>query len=343
MAGTRIERFVYATLALGTVGLVALAFISELGPSSIDPALAGLVPADTVVLAGLRVEALRTAPIWHNLVASKSAAPGGRFDLDELARETGFDPRRDITEVLLAWNGRHFVLLGRGSFQRETVEAKLEREGLKRMPYQGLTLLGDEGGAVAFLSASIAVAGSTPLVRSVLDQRGRSGIAPKALLEQAKSIAADNQVWAVSLGGFDQASRAVLQAGNPGNMAKAVELVERASFGVDLRSGLNATAVIVCRSEQDARTLSDAVRDLLGAARLRTPDSEPDMLRAYDGIQVSLEQRGVRLRVQIARELLEKLLAKLYAGTAAPNPLFRHPEVWRAQRWLALALSDSST
>ena len=290
-------------------------------PVSIDPDLVALVPGDTVTLAGLRLEALRATPLWQKWVAAKPVAP-----LDELARDTGLDLRKDVSEVLLASNGKDGVVLARGKFQRAELEANLERRGGKRMPHRGTTLVGNEDAAVAFLSSSIAVAGPAPLVRNAIDQRGRSG-APKALLEEAKGVAADSQVWAVSLGGLDQAAKAAPQVGNLANLAKFAELVERFSFGADLRSGLDATGVIVCRNEQDAQTLSDAARGIIGLARLSTPASEPDLLRVYDGIQVSLEQRTVRLHAEIAQELLDKLLAKLSAGPGAFSPGFQLPRL----------------
>ena len=145
-----------------------------------------------------------------------------------------------------------------------------------------------------------------------------------ALLQEAQSIAAESQIWAVSLGGFAEAAKAAPQAGNLSNLAKIVELIEKATFGADLRSGLKASAVVVCRSEQDARTLSEALRGIIGLARLSTPDNEPDLLRAYDGIQVSVEQRSVRLRAEMAQELLDKLLERLSsAGLRAFTPGFQ--------------------
>jgi hypothetical protein len=192
------------------------------------------------------------------------------------------------------------------------------------MPHRGATLLGSEETAAAFLSASIAVAGPAAMVRNVIDQRGRGGV-PKALLEEVKGIAADSQLWGVSLGGFDQAAKAVPQGGSLGNLAKFAELMQKTSFGVDLRAGLSVSGVITCRNEQDARTLSDALRGLIGLARLGTPDNEPDLLRAFDGIQVSVEQRSVRINAQVAEELMDKLIARFSAGAPALTPGFRLP------------------
>jgi len=290
-------------------------------PVIIDPSLAEFVPADTVSLAGVRLEALRATPLWQKHVAAKPLAP-----LDELARDTGLDLRKDVADVLVASNSKDVVVLARGRFARAELEAALERRGAKRMPHRGATLIGNEETAVAFLSASVAVAGPAAVVRTVIDQRGRGGV-PKALAEEAKGIPADSQIWGVSLGGLGQAAKAAPQGSNLGNLAKFAELVEKTSFGADLRAGLNASGVITCRGEQDARTLSDALRGLVGLGRLSTPDSEPDLLRAFDGIQVSQQQRSVRINAQIAQELMDKLVARFSAGAAALTPGFRLPRL----------------
>jgi hypothetical protein len=278
-------------------------------PVIIDPELADLVPPDTVALAGLRLDALRNTPVWRKWVVGKPVAP-----LDELARDTGLDLRQDVSEALLASNGKDGVVLVHGRFNRVAWEAGLEKRGGKRMPYRGVTLVGGEDAAAAVLSASVAVAGPARLVRSVIDQRLRRGGAPRALLEQAQGIAGDSQLWVVSLGGLGQAAQVAPEAGNLANLAKIAEMIEKSSFAADLRTGLNASAVLQCRGEQEAQTLHDALRGILGLARLSTPDSEPDLLRVWDAVQISREQRAVRVRAQVAPELLDKLLGKLTAG-----------------------------
>lgn len=285
----------------------------------IDPALAALAPADTVMVAGLRLEALRATPVWQKHVAGKPVAP-----LDQMAKDTGLDVRKDVSEVLLASDGKDSVVLAKGKFAQAEVEAAIEKRGGKRMPYKGIPLTGNEEAVVAFLDATTVVAGRASVVRSVIDQRGRSG-APKALLDEARGVAAGNQVWAVSVGGFDELKKGFRPPDDLANLARIAAMVEKSSFGADLRSGLNATATLLCRTEEDARTLFDAARGIIGLARLSTPDNEPDLLRFYDGIQVALDQRSVRIRAEISQELLDKALERLPAGGVALSPGFSLP------------------
>ena len=298
---------------LALMSLLALGCGSaETGSVRVDPGLAALVPADTVTLGGVRMEALRATAVYKRWVVGRSMPL-----MDEFAKETGLDLRKDLAELLSASNGRDTVVLARGKFSPATLESRLSRPGVKRMPYKGHTLIGNEEGAVAFLNATTAVAGRAAMIHSVIDQRNRGGV-PAALLEKLKTVPASSQIWAVSLGGFGQIGKVVPQEGMLANVGKILSLIENFTFAADFRAGLDALATGLCRSEQDARSLSDAVRGLIGLGRLSTPDNEPEMLRFYDAIQVEQQQRTVRVRAQIPQDLLDKAIQKVEALGPAP-------------------------
>lgn len=279
------------------------------GAVRIDPVLESLVPADTVALAGLRMEALRATPVYQKWAVGKTPLP-----LEEFAAETGLDLRKDVSEALLASNGKESLALARGKFSRAQLETVMTERGAGRTRFEGYTLLGNDEVALVVVDSTTVVAGRPAMVRAALQRRSRSGGAPRALLQEARKITGENQIWAVSLGGFEQVATAVPLPGNLANLARIASLIEKSSFAADLRSGLSASAAMLCRTEQDAKTLSDALRGLIGLARLSTPDSEPDLLRLYDGIQVSLEQRTVKVRAQVSQELLDKAVARFSSG-----------------------------
>ncbi|MEK7408630.1 MAG: hypothetical protein AAB225_26485, partial [Acidobacteriota bacterium] len=90
-----------------SVNLAALGCGSaDSGPVRVDPALAALAPADAVFLGGVRMEALRATPVYKRWVENKP-----QTFLDDFARETGLDPRRDVTELLLASDGKQTLTM----------------------------------------------------------------------------------------------------------------------------------------------------------------------------------------------------------------------------------------
>lgn len=270
----------------------------------IDPALAELAPHDSVMLLGVRAEAARATPVYQKWVAQQRSA-----DLDRFAKETGFDLRKDVSELLVASTGKDTLVAAKGRFSREALEARLEKSGRQRMAHKRYTLFGTEEGAVVFLNSSTAAAGPAPVLRSMIDNQGRAGI-PARLLEKIKTIPAENQIWAVTLGASQLADR-IPEGGNLSNLRRVLGSVESSTLGIDLRSGLKLTSVGTCRTEEDAKMIHDGIRGLVGMGRLMTPDNQPELLRFYDAIQVAQQETSVTVRADVPMDVLEKVLAVL--------------------------------
>jgi hypothetical protein len=101
----------------------------------VDNVLARLVPADSTALFGARLEQLKTTSLYSKLVAQQKLS-----QLDSFAAETGFDPRRDVRDLLVASNGKPNagVLLARGTFH---VNVPSEfKATLKPVRYKGYIL-----------------------------------------------------------------------------------------------------------------------------------------------------------------------------------------------------------
>ena len=76
-----------------------------------DAALMPLIPADTLILTGVRMTELKKTPVYRKLMAENKLP-----QIDEFAKETGIDPRKDIWEIILASNGKTTIALVRGQF-----------------------------------------------------------------------------------------------------------------------------------------------------------------------------------------------------------------------------------
>jgi hypothetical protein len=63
-----------------------------------------------------------------------------------------------------------------------------------------------------------------------------------------------------------------------------------------------------CRTEQDAKTLGDAARGIVGLGRLSVPEGKPEMLRLFDGVKVDQKQNAILVDVNIPADLLDGLL-----------------------------------
>jgi hypothetical protein len=282
--------------------LAACSRPAPIGPK-VDPALITLMPPDTVLAVGARVETILQTPTYQRHFAELNLGP-----VDDFARQTGMDPRKSLWELLLVSDGKHRVVLGRGRFG-DQMEAKLERDGASRMPYKAFNLLGTEQLAVVFLNDTTAAVGDAPSLRALIDARPNAHGAPPAIAERMKDIPPEAQLWAVYTGSVAGmlGSLPPLE-GNLANLNRLAASLQGLSVYTDLRAGINAQLHGVYVTEADARTAHDALKALVGFGRLSTPSDQPDMLRVYDGITVTQQVRDVRVALAEPQDLADKFL-----------------------------------
>jgi len=240
----------------------------------IDPALTAFIPPDTVALAGVSVDRVRGTPIYRKLALQNRL------------------PRWDIHHLLLASDGKHVLAIARGAFPEQ-----------KASETEGITFIGHD----------IALFGEAAAVRAAIDQSKDGGRgAPRDLMARAQALPADTQIWAVVAAWRGATPDQLRAMGNWGNLDCVFRLVEGASQTVDLRTGVHAAFTGDSRTEADAKNLADSLRGLAALARMgaprNVPGNQPDLLRALDGIQVAQEGRVVRVNIDLAEDLAEKLV-----------------------------------
>jgi hypothetical protein len=270
----------------------------------IDPALATMIPSDTIFIAGMRVDKLRGSPFYKRLIEDRNSST-----FDKLKTETGIDVRKDLWQILLADNGKQSVILARGKFSEFGREPRLERQGARRFSYKGYLMLGDEQMAVMFPNSSTAMAGPAPLLRAVVDRRDSGGNRlPKHLQEQLNGIPASSQIFAAGDPSANSRLGKVDAPGNAANLLQFVRSIESVAAGVDLQQGLDADFKAVCRTEEDAKRFNATIRAVVGLARLNTPDDRPELLRALDGIRSDASARTVTLKGDLSVQQFDQLL-----------------------------------
>src|ERR1035438_6683019 len=188
-AGRRTGVLPYTAMLLCAILAGCGGSLTRNGP--IDPALAVFIPPDTVALAGVRMDRLRATPIYRKL-AERNRLP--RFD--QFRTESGFDPSRDLHEILLAGDGKNVLAIAHGAFPPKPPG------NLKASEYKGYTLYAkDRWEAIALIDKTIALGGQTPSVRAAIDQYRRGGRgAPRDLMARPQALPADAQIWAVVAG-----------------------------------------------------------------------------------------------------------------------------------------------
>jgi hypothetical protein len=278
------------------------------GPK-VDPALSSLIPPDTTILAGARLEALRRTPIYQKHLANRTLPL-----IDDFPKQIGLQVRReDLWELLLISDGKQSVVLGHGKFANEA-EPRIDRPGAQRFGYKGVTLVGDEREAVLLMSPSVIGYGPTPALRWLIDGKAKTTGPPAALAEQMKAMPSESVLWAAYSGGLTS-----LPFNTPGDLAninKILGSIQSGSIYLDLRMGLNGLATGTCGSDQDAKTLYDGLRALVGLGRMAVTKQQPERGKILDGLRITQESHQVNIHIDEPEELVDTFLDLVGLGRA---------------------------
>ena len=155
------------------------------------------------------------------------------------------------------------------------------------------------------------MAGPTAVVEAALDLRStRAGEIPAELKERLADVPADSQIWEASRGGLPMANFP-LRADMAANLSNIAAFVSGTSLGLRFDSGTHLQARLICKSPEGAQRIQDTLRGLIGPGGLSTHDNELDLLRMWDAISISKDQQTVRVEVDLAADLTDKLIAQL--------------------------------
>jgi hypothetical protein len=270
----------------------------------VSPALEALVPSDTVIVLGVNLAAMRDTSIYQKLI-TRVPLP----QLEQFTRQTGLDPRKDLSEILVCSSGKTALLLVRGKFRIADLEARFKSNGITPSNYKGHKLFGDDRAAIIFMDDSTALAGSPVDLHALIDKSSSAGHGlPPPLRDLLRTLPADDQIYAALTGGVENLNLPLPREGNLGNILQALRSVDSATLGMNLSKGLDAIAVVNCNTERDAKFIHDLVRGLVGFGRLNTPDNQPDLLKLYDSIQVTQQQAQTKATANVPQELADKFL-----------------------------------
>jgi hypothetical protein len=307
-----------AVLLLAGVALVRWERPARAQGVTLDRSSLALLPANATSLVGVDVERLKRTASWRRFEEQHA----GDSHLDEFVRETGFDPRRDVQDLLLASTGpKEFVAVARGTFNRAALTQALRAKQASVESYRGYEVFGhpeqkNDAGRFCFLDDRTVLAGSQAAVLAAIDRKvsgGPSLLANTVLLNRAQAISGTHQLWAVS----DNPGQLVRRQSS--NFARIFSAMSTTSLALDLSDGLELRAQGLCQNGQDAKTLADAVRGLLAVGKLSASEKEPEMLNVLDGIQVEERNNELGITVKLDQPSFDKLLESRTGRRPVPH------------------------
>jgi len=310
---------------MGTRVFAALAAVAifSLPVRAVDAGLAGLVMPGARVLAGVNVGQSLVSPFGQYVL---SRLQGNEPALRQLEDLTGFDPRRDVREVLLASTGEAapgrpaWLALARGSFDAARIAAAAGAKGAGVENYNGVTVLNNARSrqSLALLAPDLAVAGSPDEVRAAIDRRANPIPMDALLAARAAELSATQDVWFVSLAPPPLSGLRVPDPTLQGLLNSGLlNGIQQTSAGVRFGATVDVTAEAIAATNQDAATLASLIRLLASLAQRSGTGNAPASL--LQSLSVTTEGSAVRLALSVPEATLEQFAAAPRARPRAPR------------------------
>jgi hypothetical protein len=287
---------------------------------AVDPALLNSAMPDARVVAGADLEKVKASAFGRFLLAQMEKE---EKELQQFVAATGFDPRRDLQEVLLAASeppgkgATKGLVLARGLFDVPRIQAMVKGMGMSAVTHDGVEIILEKQkaagtpGAIAFLQDNVAALGDLDSLKAAIDRRKSSRALDAKVAGRAQELSADNHIWLFStLPVADMAEQA--PSGEAGGMMRgdAFKSIEQVSAG--LRFG-DSTVRLMCeavaRTEKDASAVVDIVKFLTGMIQLnREKKGVSEMAAVLDTLEISAAGVLVKLTLTVPEEQMEKLI-----------------------------------
>jgi len=289
--------------------------------SAADPQLMNLVMPDAKVLAGVNVQQAKGTQFGQYLLNQVQTQD---TEMQKLVTLTGFDPRRDVSEVLVASNGaaqsKTGLALAKGTFDVARITAAATLAGVATEVYGGYTILEEpktkEAGMV-FLDGTTVVAGDIANVKGAIDRQKTPQPLPAAVIVKVNQWSNSEDAWGVTT--VPPASLAPAPPAGAANnpMANVGLNVQSAAGGVKFGALVVFTAEAQCDTAQNCTTLADMIKLLINMAQMQA-GQDPTAATLIKSVTVTASGNMVNISASLPGDVFQSLVqphAKL--GTQA--------------------------
>ena len=301
---------------------IAVAALPALGLAA-DSSLLSLMMPDAKVIAGMQVESTKNSPFGRYLLTHFQPSDPS---FQDFVSQTGFDPRRDVTEVVMASNWQNktpasrWLVAAKGSFDLAKITQAVQAHGGTIQSFQGVNILGGKqtgDSNIAFLDSNSAVMGDLTSVQSAIGRRKNNLPPDPGLVARLGNVRTNNDFWFTTLVPISEFADAMpnenLQGAMKGNLMQGIT---QASGGIKFGSTINISGEAVTRSDKDAQALMDVVRFLIDMIQQnKTQNSTTAQVSdLMDGLDLQSNGSTVKMALSLPETQLEQLLGTAHAG-----------------------------
>jgi hypothetical protein len=275
-----------------------------------DPALLNLVMPDAKVLAGINVQKAKTTQFGQFLLTKMPVGD----EVHGFMAATGFDPRQDLMEVLVAsgTESKSGLVIARGTFNPAQISAAIDKDGKhSAQTYNGAQLITSntksDQGAIAFLASGIAVAGDLVSVKGAIDRSTANNAIDPGLAAKVASYAAAD-VWSVSMAPLNMPN----DGSNP--FAGALKSIQQASGSIVLSSPVEISAEALADNDQDATSLSDVLKFVVSMMQSQGQGQGDGPAALLNSLNVTTDHSTINLKLSNPEDQLEQLIKGMHDG-----------------------------
>ena len=301
--------------------------------AAVDAGLLALAPSGAQIISGVDVTRAKSSPFGQYILSKLSS---DSQDFQEMIQETGFDPRRDVQDLLLVstasqaqGNKSRFAVLVRGNFDHELIKKSLLAKGGTVQPYQGVDVLvsgSKHGGtAFAFTEVDIAAMGELSTVQQIIANRANPTNLDPALQQLVSSEGTDHDAWFACLTSGSFLSNGFRKEGVQQPGAEALQSILQSGGGISFGDVVEASFDAVARSAKDATSVADVIR--FGASLLQTQGQKDPrasiLASSLSNMTINTNQSNVHISISMPESGLEQIaeinLQHGGNGTAKPT------------------------
>jgi hypothetical protein len=300
------------TFAIPTLAATFLAGVLPISAAAADPQLLSLVMPDAKVLAGVNVESAKNSLFGQYVL--NTIQPDNR-DLQELADLTGFDPRRDVRELLVASNGvpgsKTGLALARGSFDPARIAGTATSHGATTESYKGVTLLLDPQGqhGIAFLDSTLVLAGDVASVKAAIDRQSAPMPLPSSVAVKVQQWSTAQDAWVISAVPPASLKPTANAPQIPGLTNQDVfTKIQQAASGVKFGNNVTVTSEADMATAQDATSLGDVVKFLANFAAAQAGQKNPEIAALAQSLQVTTSGAVLNVVFSLPESQLQELV-----------------------------------
>jgi len=309
-----------------------------------DPSLLRMVMPDAKVIAGIQVAQTKNS-LFGQFVLSHMQVDDAGFQ--KFAAQTGFDPLRDVSEILIASNWQSsspeskWLVMARGTFNLTKIGHAAEAHGAQPSNFQGVDLYSYSApvkstaakpdaanpdapnpdatkptveNGIAFLDASTALLGDLSSVKAAIGRWKGNVPANDALIAKVRDVSAKNDFWFVTLVPVSEFAGAMPDANLGGAMkGNLLAGISQASGGVRFGDTVSISAEAIARSDKDAQALVDVVKFVAGMVQLNR-DNNPtagQVATLLDTLDCKAAGNVTTISLAIPETQLEQMLANM--------------------------------